>query len=61
MKKVLILCALSFSFLATSFEASAQKFAYVDTEYILEKIPAYQEAQKQLDEIFSAMATRNRK
>lgn len=29
--------------------ALAQRFAYVDTEYILEKIPEYTEAQKQLD------------
>ncbi len=27
----------------------AQKFAYVDTEYILKNIPEYREAQKQLD------------
>lgn len=31
----------------------AQKFAFVDTEYILGRIPAYQAAQKQLDK-FSA-------
>jgi len=29
----------------------SQRMAYVDTDYILEKIPEYQEAQKQLDEI----------
>ncbi len=29
--------------------AQAQKFAYIDTEYILKNIPEYQEAQKQLD------------
>lgn len=27
----------------------AQKFAYIDTEYILENVPEYKEAQKQLD------------
>lgn len=27
----------------------AQKFAYIDTEYIFENIPEYKEAQKQLD------------
>ena len=27
----------------------AQKFSYVDTEYILDKIPEYKSAQKQLD------------
>lgn len=31
--------------------ASAQKFAIVDTEYILSQIPAYQEAQKQLNDL----------
>ncbi len=29
----------------------AQKFAYVDTEYILENIPNYESAQQQLDDI----------
>ena len=29
----------------------AQKFAYVDTDYILKNIPEYQTAQKQLDEL----------
>ena len=29
----------------------AQRFAYVDTEYILSKIPAYEEAQNKLDEM----------
>lgn len=32
-----------------SIAMQAQKFAYIDTEYILKKIPEYQEAQKQLD------------
>lgn len=36
---------------ALGFTASAQKIAYVDTDYILEKMPEYQEAQKQLDEV----------
>jgi len=31
--------------------ASAQKFAYVNTEYILKKIPAYKTAQDQLDRL----------
>lgn len=34
-----------------SFAASAQRFAYVDTEYILGNIPEYNDAQKQLDSI----------
>jgi outer membrane protein len=29
--------------------ATAQKFAYVDTEYILEQVPEYKSAQKKLD------------
>ena len=29
----------------------AQKFAYVDSEYILENVPEYQEAQKELDKL----------
>jgi len=31
--------------------ASAQKFAYVDTEYILSNIPEYKEAQEELDKL----------
>lgn len=30
---------------------TAQKYAYVDTEYILENIPEYEDAQNQLDEL----------
>ena len=33
-----------------SFQADAQRFCYVDTEYILEKMPEYRSAQKQLDD-----------
>lgn len=40
---------LLFVVLVVSFAANAQKFAYIDTEYILKNIPEYQEAQKQLD------------
>lgn len=36
---------------ATSLGASAQRFAYVDTEFILEQIPEFKQKQKQLDEI----------
>src|SRR5690606_26314293 len=35
--------------LVTASTASAQRFAYVDTEYILKHIPEYLAAQKQLD------------
>lgn len=34
-----------------SASANAQKIAYVDMDYILKAIPAYQRAQKQLDDI----------
>lgn len=34
-----------------SASVSAQKFAFVDTEYILNKIPAYKSAKEQLDKI----------
>ena len=37
--------------LATALMANAQRFAYVDTDYILESIPQYNEKQSQLDEI----------
>lgn len=37
--------------LALPFNLSAQKFAYVDTEYILSELPEYKSAQKQIDEL----------
>ncbi len=46
MKKFLFL--ISFTLLA-SVSAFAQRFAYVDSEYILKHIPEYTSAQKQLD------------
>lgn len=46
MKKVLF----TFAIVAlSSLSAFAQRFAYVDTEYILSKISAYHDAQKKLD------------
>ena len=46
MKKLLLV----FSFLIfTGISAFAQRFAYVDTEYILKHIPEYTSSQKQLD------------
>ena len=36
-------------FIAFAFTASAQRFVYVDSEYILKHIPEYNSAQKQLD------------
>ncbi len=46
MKKLVILAAMA---LATSF-ASAQKFALVDMEYIMNNIPAYERANEQLNQ-----------
>ena len=34
-----------------AFTAHAQKFAYVDSDYILERVPEYQSAQEQLDKL----------
>jgi outer membrane protein len=45
MKKILLILAVSF--LATT--TQAQKFAYVDTDYILNKIPEFKQAQDKLD------------
>lgn len=48
MKKLLVATAV---FLLTTAGTFAQKFAYVDTNYILENIPAYKAAQEQLDQL----------
>ena len=48
MKKIFLLGFIAFLFTGTSF---AQKFAFVDTEYILGKIPTYKSSQDQLDKI----------
>ena len=37
--------------LVTAFSASAQKYCFVNSEYILEQIPAYKDAQQQLDQL----------
>ena len=47
MKKALLSLLLIVAFSA----AIAQKYAYVDTEYILDNIPEYKDAQNQLDEL----------
>ncbi len=47
MKKILTIIAI----VLFSSAAFAQKYAYVDTKYILENIPDYTKAQKQLDDI----------
>ena len=40
-----------FLLVAISYSSFAQRFAYVDTEYILDMMPAYRSAQKQLDQL----------
>lgn len=45
MKKIALIIIL----LVGTISVSAQKFAYIDTEYILKNVPEYKEAQKQLD------------
>lgn len=49
MKNILLLLAISFLTLTTQ----AQKFAYVDTDYILNKIPDFRQAQDKLDALSS--------
>jgi outer membrane protein len=48
MKKIVFTLIALTTIVSISF---AQKYAYVDTEYILENIPAYQAAQEQLDQL----------
>lgn len=50
MKKTKILLV-SICLIAMSTSAFAQKYCYVNTEYILENIPEYKSAQQQLDQI----------
>ena len=50
MKKIFLILAVSFLAVTTS---TAQKFAYVDTDYILNKIPEFKQAQDKLDAISS--------
>jgi outer membrane protein len=47
MKKIVVLITILFAI--ASNKAIAQKFAYVDTEYILDLLPEYRSAQKQLN------------
>jgi outer membrane protein len=48
MKRVLFLLAIVFTVFTS---AKAQKFAYVDSQYILDNLPEYKSAQQQLDRI----------
>lgn len=47
MNRIIIIILLVLTF----FSAFSQKYAYVDTDYILENIPEYKDAQAQLDEV----------
>ncbi|MBC7383995.1 MAG: OmpH family outer membrane protein [Bacteroidia bacterium] len=49
MKKI-IFCIFGLLFFGINM-ATAQRFAYVDTEYILDMLPEYRSAQKQLDNV----------
>jgi outer membrane protein len=48
MKKFFLLAACSFMLVAFT---HAQRYAIIDTKYILDKVPEYRTAQKQLDDI----------
>ena len=48
MKKLLLLAAFSFLFVAYS---QAQRYAIIDTKYILDRMPEYKASQKQLDDV----------
>lgn len=51
MKKTVLLLAL---FLGTTMFSFAQRFAYVDAQYILDNMSEYADAQKKLDDISAA-------
>ncbi len=40
--------------------ANAQRYAVIDTKYILDKMQDYKDAQKALDDFSAAVAERNR-
>ena len=48
MKKIILAVCL---LITLAFTADAQRYAIVDTKYILDKIPQYKDAQQQLDQI----------
>jgi len=48
MKKQLILATIVMAFAVT---AQAQRFAYVNTDYILDNMPEYKKAQEQIDKL----------
>lgn len=50
MKKIILITAV---ILSTVFVSKAQKFGFIDSEYIMENIPAYTAAQEQLNQLSS--------
>ncbi len=48
MRRIMLLASL---LIATTIASYAQKYAFVDTEYILDNIPAFKAAQQQLDQL----------
>jgi outer membrane protein len=50
MKKIVLILAVV---LGVTIAAKAQKMAFIDTEYIMDNIPAYKAAQSQLDQLSS--------
>jgi outer membrane protein len=50
MKKILLVSSLV---LVTAFYANAQRYAVIDTKYILDKVPEYKDADKKLQDISS--------
>jgi outer membrane protein len=50
MKKVLLLAVLTICFSTACFSQS-QKIGYIDSEYILENVPEYKDAQRELDRL----------
>ncbi len=48
MKKILLVAC---SLWLASFAVNAQKYAIIDTKYILDKVPEYKDAQKKLDDV----------
>ena len=51
MRKTILMVALAAFFITLSTAVQAQKFAFIDTQYILDNIPEYKAAQQQLDQI----------
>jgi outer membrane protein len=47
MKKLLLVALI----IVAGFSAGAQRYAIIDTKFILDKMPEYKEAQKQLDDV----------